>query len=75
MDSNDRVQSILARQVHGLAQVPSARPSLYSYATPHDKLIILISFFCAILGGVLNPLISVRLRLNLLPGESALFFH
>ncbi|KAK7911115.1 hypothetical protein PG985_013596 [Apiospora marii] len=59
MDSDDRIQSILARQVHGLAPDPAARQSLYSYTTPRDKLILLVSFVCAVLGGVLNPLISV----------------
>ncbi|KAK8047979.1 ABC multidrug transporter [Apiospora saccharicola] len=58
-DDNDRVQKILTRQVHGLAPDPSARQSLYSYATPRDKFILLVSFVCAVLGGVLNPLISV----------------
>ncbi|KAK8137525.1 hypothetical protein PG984_003018 [Apiospora sp. TS-2023a] len=58
MDSDDRVQKILARQIQGLAPDPSARQSLYSYATPRDKLILLISFICAVLGGILNPLIS-----------------
>ncbi|KAK7966252.1 leptomycin B resistance protein pmd1 [Apiospora aurea] len=59
MDSDDRVKRILNRQVHGLAPDPFARKSLYSYSTPRDKVIIVISFICAILGGVLNPLISV----------------
>lgn len=60
METDDRIQKILARQVHGLAPDPSARQSLYSYTTPRDKFILLVSFVCAVLGGVLNPLISVR---------------
>ncbi|KAK8067281.1 P-loop containing nucleoside triphosphate hydrolase protein [Apiospora hydei] len=59
MDSDDKVKRILDRQVHGLAPDPFAKKSLYSYSTPRDKVIIVISFICAILGGVLNPLISV----------------
>jgi len=59
MEPNGRVKKILDRQVHGLAPEPSDKKSLYSYSTPRDKIILLISFICAILGGVLNPLISV----------------
>ncbi|KAK6833391.1 leptomycin B resistance protein pmd1 [Apiospora arundinis] len=59
MDEDGRIKSILDRQVHGLAPDPSGKRSLYSYSTPRDKIILLISFICAILGGVLNPLISV----------------
>ncbi|KAK8017771.1 leptomycin B resistance protein pmd1 [Apiospora rasikravindrae] len=59
MDSDDRVKRILDRQVQGLAPDPFAKRSLYSYSTPRDKVIIVINFICAILGGVLNPLISV----------------
>ncbi|KAK8003951.1 hypothetical protein PG989_003670 [Apiospora arundinis] len=59
MDEDGRIKSILDRQVHGLAPDPSGKRSLYSYSTPRDKIILLISFICAILGGILNPLISV----------------
>ncbi|KAK8101926.1 multidrug resistance protein 3 [Apiospora kogelbergensis] len=59
MEPDSSVKGILDRQVHGLAPDPSDKKSLYSYSTPRDKIILLLSFICAILGGVLNPLISV----------------
>lgn len=59
MAPNDQEKVILERQINGLSIQGEEKRSLLSYSTTGDKIIILISFTCAILGGILNPLIAV----------------
>ncbi|ETS85737.1 hypothetical protein PFICI_03762 [Pestalotiopsis fici W106-1] len=59
MALNNQEKIILERQINGLAAQRPGKGSLLSYSTTLDKVILLISFTCAILGGILNPLIAV----------------
>ncbi|KAF7529216.1 hypothetical protein G7054_g9911 [Neopestalotiopsis clavispora] len=59
MAPNDQEKVILERQINGLSIQGEEKRSLLSYSTTGDKIIILISFTCAILGGILNALIAV----------------
>lgn len=62
MASNEQEQAILQRQLHGLVTEHTNRRNLLKYSTFLDKVILSISFLCAVLGGVLNPIISVSRR-------------
>lgn len=60
MASKDNERAILDRPLHGLSLVGAEKKTLLTYSTRSDKIMLFISFVCAILGGILNPLISVR---------------
>jgi hypothetical protein len=59
MEPKGQSNAILERQLHGLPSERSHKKGLLHYSTPLDKVILFISFACAISGGILNPLISV----------------
>ncbi|RAH70194.1 multidrug resistance protein [Aspergillus aculeatinus CBS 121060] len=55
----DRVQSILQRQLDGLPTTPSANCTVFDYVGKLDLLLIGISTLAAIVAGALNPLLTV----------------
>ncbi|PYH86837.1 multidrug resistance protein [Aspergillus uvarum CBS 121591] len=55
----NRLQSILQRQLDGLPTTPSANGTMFDYVGKFDLLLIAISTSAAIVAGALNPLLTV----------------
>jgi hypothetical protein len=61
MDLSEKERNILDRQLNGLPpKDPDHRSTIFEYATSFDKIVLLISSICAVIGGILNPFIAVR---------------
>jgi hypothetical protein len=61
MDLSQQQQQILERQLHGhLPRERINKKGLLEYTTLQDRVILLVSFVGAILGGALNSLIGVQ---------------
>lgn len=58
MELSASEKEILDRQLNGLSEERRA-PSLWSYTTTWDKILIVISIAAAIIAGALNPLLTV----------------
>ncbi|KAI0472515.1 multidrug resistance protein 1, 2, 3 [Xylaria cf. heliscus] len=59
MEPNDQEKIILERQLNGLPSKHLGKKNILTFLTLQDKIIIFISIVCAVLGGILNPIISV----------------
>jgi hypothetical protein len=60
MDLSEKERNILDYQLNGLPPLdPGRRRTIFEYATAFDKTVLLVSFICAVIGGILNPFIAV----------------
>jgi hypothetical protein len=61
MDLSEKERNVLDYQLNGLPRKDSDRRStIFDFATTSDKAVLLVSFICAVIGGILNPFIAVR---------------
>jgi len=60
MELSEKERNVLDYQLNGLpTEGPARRSTVFKYATTLDKTVLLISFICAVIGGILNPFIAV----------------